>query len=321
MLFRCRWNLPKGNAGYWLVLLLISCTTASPGSLKRVGEEDEGTVVLTLPNQSLSEQLSPTWEASPLPIAARVEDEVILLEDYEKEVLRYEAGLNALGWEPATHDGHRITVLEQMINESLILQAAYSHGHTLTESELEAPLDESIAALGGDAGFEEWLRINQYTRDEFRQELHDQLLASMIQAEIVSDVPERAEQVHARHILVGTMEEAESLMAQLQSGEKFAALALEHSLDQSTRINGGDLGWFPRGFLTVIELERVAFGQELGHPSGIINTFLGFHIIETLERDPDRVLSPEAYIQLQQASVESWLVLLHEQADIQRYVH
>ena len=255
-----------------------------------------------------------------MPLAAQVDGDVITLQEYEKEVLRYETGLDVLGWDPATQGDYRTTVLEQMINERLIVQAALSQGHTLTEGELEAVLEESVIAGGGTAGFDEWLELNQYTPDEFRQELRDQLLASMVQGDVVAQVPERAEQVHARHLLVATVEEAEELLAQLESGAEFAILATQYSLDQSTRINGGDLGWFPRGFLTVPELERVAFTQELRDPEGVIRTFLGFHLVETMERDPDRLLSPEAYLQLQQAAVESWLVELHQQADIERYV-
>ena len=286
-----------------------------PLPTKEVGGEKASLTLSMTPTQG-----SLTHEDALSPIVANVDGDVILLEEYEKQLLRYEAGLEVLGWNPTTQGDYQITVLEQMINELLIVHAAQARGYVLADVQIQAAFDESEESRGGSSAFDEWLDLNLYTRDEFRVELRDQILASMVQAEVVAGVSKRAEQVRARHVLVGTLEEAQALLAQLESGAKLATLAIEHSLDQSTRINGGDLGWFPKGFLTVPELERAAFTQDLGEPSGIIRTFLGFHLVETLERDPDRILSPEAYLQLQQVAVESWLAGLHDNAHIERYV-
>ncbi|MEI9983923.1 MAG: peptidylprolyl isomerase [Aliidongia sp.] len=49
-------------------------------------------------------------------------------------------------------------------------------------------------------------------------------------------------EVHARHILVKTEDEAKAIIADLEKGGDFAKLADEKSTDKGE--NGGDLGWF-----------------------------------------------------------------------------
>ena len=54
------------------------------------------------------------------------------------------------------------------------------------------------------------------------------------------------EEVHARHILVKTEDEAKAIIADLDKGKDFATLAKEKSTDPSAKGNGGDLGFFTR---------------------------------------------------------------------------
>ena len=254
-------------------------------------------------------------------LAATINANPITLQDYEQELVRYEAGLELLGWDPQKQGDYQKTVLEQMINGRLLVQAALDQGVNISDAALQTAYAESVAARGGDSGFADWLTLNQYTPDQFRSELRNQLLAGEVQAGIVAQVPDAVEQMHARHIVVATRAEAEALLPRLQAGEDFAVLAVEYSLDQSTKINGGDLGWFPRGFLTVPELETAVFGMQPGERSAVIETFLGFHVIEALERDPQHLLAPEAALQLRQSAVEKWLEELRAKATIERFVN
>ncbi len=273
--------------------------------------------------------VQPAAEAAAQPAAAATPDKFlaatinatpITLQDYEQELVRYESGLELLGWDPQKQGDYQKTVLEQMINDRLLVQAAVDQGVNVSDAALQTAYAESVAARGGESGFADWLKLNQYTPDQFRSELRNQLMAGEVQAGIVAQVPDAVEQMHARHIVVATRAEADALLPRLKAGEDFATLAVEFSLDQSTKINGGDLGWFPRGFLTVPELETAVFGMQPGERSPVIETFLGFHVIEALERDPQHLLAPEAALQLRQSAVEQWLEGLRAKATIERFV-
>ncbi|HEV2532317.1 peptidylprolyl isomerase [Phenylobacterium sp.] len=54
----------------------------------------------------------------------------------------------------------------------------------------------------------------------------------------------RAEEIHARQIVLPTQAEAEAVRKMAQSGASFEALAMEKSTDSATRFNGGDMGYF-----------------------------------------------------------------------------
>jgi peptidyl-prolyl cis-trans isomerase C len=92
------------------------------------------------------------------------------------------------------------------------------------------------------------------------------------------------EEVHARHILVGSEDEAKKIIADLEGGADFAALAGEHSVDPSARTNGGDLGFFRRGQM-VPEFAEAAFALEPGkRTTEPVQTQFGWHVIEVVER-------------------------------------
>ena len=121
--------------------MLIGCTPVLPAA-QSVALEATGESGVLVPLITPSPQASATYVEDPSLVAARVNGEVITIHEYERDVLRYEAGLEVLGWDPATQGNYQVTVLEQMINECLIVQAAESLGYKLEDSKLEAALDE-----------------------------------------------------------------------------------------------------------------------------------------------------------------------------------
>ena len=92
------------------------------------------------------------------------------------------------------------------------------------------------------------------------------------------------EEVHARHILVSTEDEAKALIAELKKGAAFDKLAKEKSTDKASGAEGGDLGWFKKSDM-VKEFADAAFGLKKGELSETpIKTQFGYHIIRIDDR-------------------------------------
>ena len=100
----------------------------------------------------------------------------------------------------------------------------------------------------------------------------------------------------------------------------FATLAKTYSQDTSTRGSGGDLLFFPRGTLMVPEVEEVAFALQPGQFSGVVTSSLGYHIVQVIERDPARPVSPENLHLLQDRALQEWIEGLWAQAVVQRFI-
>jgi len=91
------------------------------------------------------------------------------------------------------------------------------------------------------------------------------------------------EEIHARHILVASEDEAKKIIAELQKGGDFAALAKDHSTD-SGAAQGGDLGFFKKGDM-VPEFSAAAFALKDGeYTLTPVHTQYGWHIIKVEER-------------------------------------
>ena len=84
-------------------------------------------------------------------------------------------------------------------------------------------------------------------------------------------------EVHARHILLPTEEEAKAALARVKAGEDFAKVATELSKDPAG--DGGDLGWFTKDRM-VPEFSEAAFKLKKGEVSEPIKTQFGWHIIK-----------------------------------------
>jgi len=101
-------------------------------------------------------------------------------------------------------------------------------------------------------------------------------------------------EIHARHILVKTKEEAEAIIKQLDKGADFEKLAKEKSTDGAAP-QGGDLGWFSPGQM-VPEFDKAAFALKVGqYTEQPVHTQFGWHIIKVEDK---RVKQPPAFDQV-----------------------
>lgn len=261
----------------------------------------------------------------PAGVVAEVNGIAIPLAEFQRQLTDARAFLLSEGLiDPDTEDGQarlqalRDQILDQLIDQVLITQAAEEMGLSVTDEELEESIASIKEALASEEAFAESLAANNLTEEEFRELQRQQLLSRKVMDAITADVPDEAEQVHARHILVETEEQANAILEQLENGADFAKLAREHSVDETTRENGGDLGFFPRG-VVLADFEEVAFSLEVGERSGVLQTPYGYHIIEVLERET-RPVPDDIKEGLRQQIIVNWLEAQRAQADIRRYL-
>ncbi len=91
-------------------------------------------------------------------------------------------------------------------------------------------------------------------------------------------------EVHGRHILVKTKEEADAIIKQLDGGSDFQKLANEHTSDPSGKTTGGDLGYFAPGQM-VPEFDKAAFALEVGaYTKQPVQTQFGWHVIKVEDK-------------------------------------
>jgi len=298
--------IQKKQVTYLLVfcvtLLLASCSdtpdlptiTDSP-IVSVVSDEIDPTETPTLTPFSPS--------ATPEESAAIVNGELIPLAEYEAEMARFRAA-SETGIMTLQEDD----VLGNLIDQVLLAQAARDAGFVVDDSVLQA----RIHNLGlSDQELENWILENGYTQESFEKTLTRSIEAAWMRDQIASQTPSTTEQVHARQILLYNLTEAEEVYAQLESGTDFGTLAAEYN-----PLTQGDLGWFPRGYLTVTELDDYVFALEPEAFTPIIETPLGYHIVQLLEHSLAHPLTPDAYRFMQTQVLKNWLAEQRNQSEI-----
>ncbi|HVN44116.1 MAG TPA: peptidylprolyl isomerase [Steroidobacteraceae bacterium] len=135
---------------------------------------------------------------------------------------------------------------------------------------------------------ERYLKDRQPTEQELRAEYETQI-AAMPKTEY-----------HARHILVATEPFAQKIIERLDKGEKFDALAKSESMD-SSKNNGGDLGWFTPGRM-VPEFAAAVMALKPGeYTHKPVQTQYGWHVIQLLDT---REVTPPPFEQVRQRLVQ-----------------
>jgi peptidyl-prolyl cis-trans isomerase C len=256
--------------------------------------------------------LSPPTQ-TPVPLAVQINGEGITLQEYQAELDRYQSAIVKAGMNMATDIEQR--VLEDIIDQVLLAQAAADTGFLLDQPMLDDRLEQLAAELGGRQVLAEWMAENGYSDEGFQRTMSRAMAAAWMRDRITNAVPERMDQVHARQILVFDAETAQNVLNRLSSGKDFEDLAYEFD-----PVLGGDLGWFPKGYLLQAALDEAVFNLEPGETSGAIETELGFHIVQVIEAAAQRPLSPDAWLSMQVQALQSWLGERRNQSDIQYFL-
>ncbi|MBI4927514.1 MAG: peptidylprolyl isomerase [Anaerolineae bacterium] len=266
-----------------------------------------GTPVTPTPLEPTHTPEPPT--ATPPPSAATVNGEFITLTEFQAELGRYESAQSALGRAFTEEDANSV-VLDDLIAQVLLSQAAREAGFDLTESDLKSREEALAAEAGGAEALSKWKSDHGYDDASFRVALKRSAESAWMRDKIISEVPTTVEQVHVRQILTYNLEDAQAALAELNAGTDFDELAAAY--DSFTR---GELGWVPRGYLLDPKADEAVFALQVGATSDIIETDIGFHIFKVIER-ADHPLTPDALLTLQEQALKEWLAEQRAQSEI-----
>lgn len=216
-----------------------------------------------------------------------VEGQATLLEDVpeeEREERRRELERNALSAEI------QLVAVEAAVEER--------YGLDIPDEDIDAALEAQIEQQGGQEAFDELAEEQGLSSEEARgfarESAYIQVLVEYVQEQLAADSgvdeaelraqydadPTAFQTSEVRHILVETEEEAQDVLARLEAGEDFGALAEELSTDPGSGANGGSLGEAPAG--TYVEpFEEAVYSPdtEIGEVVGPVETQFGFHLI------------------------------------------
>jgi len=202
-------------------------------------------------------------------------------------------------------------LLDQLINGELLLEIADERDLD-EQPDVQARLEQARANVLRQA----------LIQDEIEKKVTEEKLREAYEAR--SEDPEfSTEEVKARHILLESEEAAEEVIAELDGGADFAALAEEHSTGPSAS-EGGDLGYFGRDAM-VPPFAEAAFGLEPGtYTEDPVETQFGWHVILTEDKRTTTPSFEESEAQLRESLgrevVAALIEKAREDAEIERFI-
>ena len=288
---------------YIIILFIIAFSLISGGCQNSTPETaSSGTVPVTtepvLPTETL---IPPTATVTPQPVAAMVNNEGILLEDFNSEYERY-VDASTLSDTPSDEEVAKATVLESMVDNVYLAQAARENGFQLDETLLNQRYGELVKSAGGEELFSEWQRTNHYSNESFLRLFKIDIEAAWMRDRIIGEVPTRVEQIRARQILVQSKSLADEIYQRLEAGADFATIAWSYD-----PLTGGELSWFPRNYLVLKNVEDAVFNLQPGQYTPVIETPYGYQIVLVMERELDRPLTQDALLTHQRITLSDWI--------------
>lgn len=224
-------------------------------------------------------------------VVATVNDEVITQEELDMNYEFYKK-MNPT----VTKDD----MLEKLIMDILMVEAAQKSGINVDEHQIEDELENFKALNNSEADYQKFLKDNGLTEEFLKTEIEKEfyinhyLTIEMDKFNNPSDEDlqkmfdeyQMKEEVRASHILVNTEEDAKNVLERINKGDKFEDVAREVSIDPGSGAMGGDLGYFTR-IKMVKPFSDAAFSMEIGEISEPVQSDFGYHIIQLTDKKTD----------------------------------
>ena len=247
-------------------------------------------------------------------IVAVVNDEVITLSEWNNAFEPYQERFEASYQGPDREKERaeiKLVLLNRMIDNLLMEQESRKTGIAVRSEEVtDAIMDMQKQRKISPDEFRKALERDGITPDAFRKDIRNQLMRmKLIRRDIKSRVTdeeigeyyrrhredyEGKESVRIKQILLPLPKEgdpamkaklradAEAIHKRLMNGEPFEQLSAKYSRGPAAA-DGGDVGYIERGIIHS-EVEDAAFSLPLNQISGVIESSVGFHIIQVIDR-------------------------------------
>jgi len=208
------------------------------------------------------------------------------------------------------------TALQQLTFEQIVKVKSEEVGIIIPETTIDLSVRSYGAASENmtesnftDAAFEKWykseLKRTGMSSAEYRDMTRVNLQAIQLQKALLQNIPDTGKQVHLHGIALSTVTQAAQVKTRLNSGEDFAKVASEVSLDTSAQQNGGDLGWYPEGLTA---FDSVIFNLAIGQISDVLQSPDGKYMIFMVsEIDPERAIDQTTKQELSSSTFYYWL--------------
>ena len=243
----------------------------------------------------------PTPTETPIPAALTVNGIGIPMAYFQDELSRFKISFAEGETVPADPEAIQ-TVLDTLTEQLLLASAARADGYQVSSEEIDQRVQTLASKLGSPENLTNWTGANYYDLEEFRFFIGLGAEAAWQRDKIIATIPDTTEQVRARQIFSINEIDINQAYNNLNAGADFGELAKQYNPD-----TGGELGWFPRGYLLVPQIEEFAFSAGINVHSPIIQSEIGYHIIEVTDNDPQHPLTTDAKLSLQAKALSAWL--------------
>ncbi len=275
--------------------LCLACAVAA-------GCSASASTVVSADTQAMVTEALEAADIDQADVAAVIDSQIITQDEVDEavKVERRRLGLTAdatyasyLDSNGMTEWDFRASVIETLIDDILLEQAAVDYGVELSDEDVQAAVDEVADLYPSRSSFLTAISNSGYTEKTYTSAMRRQMLASRLCDVVVPELDPTNEQLarYARTVLKGIETRRSSFIlftqdsyglacdvkSQLDAGADFAQLASEYSTDQ-TGSQGGDNGW---DFLNppAQEYQEALDALEPGEISPIVRTRFGYYII------------------------------------------
>ena len=216
----------------------------------------------------------------------------------------------------------KCNILEDFLSQKLLVNQAKIDSIEISESSVEMQLDSRLqyftSMIGSQEALEEYFNKSIIEiKEDMRESVRDMLIQQQMQGTITADVtvtpsevkdfynsldkdsiPLINSKIEISQIFLYPPADDEAIFEvkqrlleirrRIMTGDKFTTLAVLYSEDPSNAPLGGDLGFFGRAEMDPA-FTKAAFSLKEGGVSSIVESVYGYHLIQLIERQEDRV--------------------------------